>query len=46
MTVEPLHGPGVGKASTLEVRWYRIVGRVDDYPMGTPALWFHKSLRT
>jgi GNAT superfamily N-acetyltransferase len=27
-------------------RGYRIVGRVDDYPMGTPALWFHKSLRT
>jgi hypothetical protein len=28
-------------------RWgYRIVGRVDDYPMRTPALWFRKSLRT
>jgi ribosomal protein S18 acetylase RimI-like enzyme len=25
---------------------YRIVGRVDDYPTGTPALWFQKSLRT
>jgi GNAT superfamily N-acetyltransferase len=26
-------------------RWgYRIVGRVDDYPMGTPALWFRKCL--
>jgi GNAT superfamily N-acetyltransferase len=25
---------------------YRIVGRVDDYPMGTPALWFHMSLRS
>jgi ribosomal protein S18 acetylase RimI-like enzyme len=25
---------------------YRVVGRVDDYPMGTPALWFHKSLRS
>jgi ribosomal protein S18 acetylase RimI-like enzyme len=29
-----------------ERRGYRIVGRVDDYPMGTPALWLHKSLRT
>jgi GNAT superfamily N-acetyltransferase len=29
-----------------EQRGYRIVGRVDDYPLGTPALWFHKSLRT
>jgi ribosomal protein S18 acetylase RimI-like enzyme len=28
-----------------ERRGYRIVGRVDDYPMGTPALWYHKSLR-
>ena len=25
---------------------YRIVGRVDNYPMGAPALWFQKSLRT
>ena len=25
---------------------YGIVGRVDDYPMGTPALWFQKSLQT
>jgi ribosomal protein S18 acetylase RimI-like enzyme len=25
---------------------YHIVGRVDDYPMGTPALRFQKSLRT
>ena len=25
---------------------YHIVGRVDDYPMGTPALWFQKSLPT
>jgi hypothetical protein len=24
----------------------RIVDRVDDYPMGTPALWFHMSLPT
>jgi GNAT superfamily N-acetyltransferase len=23
---------------------YKIVGRVDDYPTGTPALWFHKVL--
>jgi ribosomal protein S18 acetylase RimI-like enzyme len=29
-----------------EQRGYRIVGRVDDYPLGTPALWFHKPLRT
>ena len=25
---------------------YRIVGRVDNYPMGAPALWFQKSLPT
>ena len=25
---------------------YRIVGRVDDYLMGTPPLWFQKSLPT
>jgi GNAT superfamily N-acetyltransferase len=29
-----------------EQRGYRIVGRVDDYPMGTATLWFHKSLRS
>jgi ribosomal protein S18 acetylase RimI-like enzyme len=29
-----------------EQRGYHIVGRVDDYPMGTPALWFHKPFRT
>jgi ribosomal protein S18 acetylase RimI-like enzyme len=29
-----------------EQHGYRVVGQVDDYPMGTPALWFQKSLRT
>jgi ribosomal protein S18 acetylase RimI-like enzyme len=24
---------------------YRVVGRVDDYPSGSPALWFQKRLR-
>jgi ribosomal protein S18 acetylase RimI-like enzyme len=27
-----------------ERRGYRVVGRVDDYPTGTPALWFRKGL--
>ena len=27
-----------------EKRAYRVVGRVDDYPEGTAALWFLKTL--
>jgi GNAT superfamily N-acetyltransferase len=30
--------------SFYEVRGYRVVGRVADYPHGDAALWFHKPL--